>query len=164
MGCDIHSYVESQNEDGSWERVRWEQQEQFDDGPFDWRSYAMYGFFADVRNYSAVPALAEPRGLPEDVTEWVRVEHEEMGWDAHSTSWFSVDELLAFDYDQEFEDRRVTIRTGPRSANGGHTADPGGGEVTTYREFLGGAYFRDLDILRALNEKRPTRFVFWFDN
>lgn len=159
MGCDIHSYVESQNENGTWERVTWEQQGQYDVGPFDWRSYNLFGFFADVRNYSAVPPLAECRGLPQDVSEEVHAEHEEMGWDAHSTSWFAVDELRAFDYDQEFEDRRVT-----RGANGGVTADPGEGRITTFRDFLGGAYFRDLDILRAMNEKRPTRFVFWFDN
>lgn len=159
MGCDIHSYVESQNENGTWERVTWERQEEFDEGPFDWRAYGMYGFFADVRNYSAVPPLAEPRGLPKDVSEQVRAEHEDDGWDAHSTSWFSVDELLAFDYEQEFEDRRVT-----RGGHGGVTADPGEGRMRTFRDFLGWTYFRDLDILRALNEKRPTRFVFWFDN
>lgn len=159
MGCDIHSHVESQNEDGTWEQVSWERQEEFDTGPFDWRSYGLYGFLADVRNYSEVPPLAEPRYLPDDASDDVRADHDWWGGDAHSASWFSAEELLAFDYDREFEDRRVTM-----GSNGGATAAPGGGEMTTFREFLGPTYFRDLDILRAMNEKRPTRFVFWFDN
>lgn len=79
MGCDIHSHVESQNENGSWERVIWEQQEEFDAGPFDWRSYGLFGFLADVRNYSAVPPLADQRGLPEDVSEDVRAGSRQVG-------------------------------------------------------------------------------------
>lgn len=77
----------------------------------------------------------------------------------HSSSWFTVDELAQFDYDAEFEDRRVTIR-----GNGGCTAEPGSGTVTTFRQFLGPSFFADLDMLRALNAQHPTRVVFWFDN
>ena len=159
MGCDIHSHVETKDAAGVWRAVEWESDDKYAAGPFDWRSYALFGWLADVRNYSAVPPLAEPKGLPDDVGDGIRTEHEDMQWDAHSASWFSVDELLAFDYDQEFEDRRVT-----RNGDGSVTAEPGGGEVTTYREFLGPAYFSDLDRLRALNEQAPTRVVFWFDN
>ncbi|MDF2969542.1 MAG: hypothetical protein K0Q93_3320 [Nocardioidaceae bacterium] len=159
MGADIHSYAETKDASGVWRAVEWESDDKWAAGPFDWRSYHLFGWRADVRNYSAVPPIDEPRGLPDDVSAKVRDAHEGMHWDAHSASWFTTDELLAFDYDQQFEDRRVT-----RNGDGGVTAEPGGGEMTTYREFLGPAFFTDLDRLRALNEQAPTRIVFWFDN
>jgi hypothetical protein len=158
MGADIHSHVELKDESGIWRVAEWESDDKWAAGPFDWRSYSLFGWLADVRNYSAVTPLDQPRGLPDDVNTGLRTEFDDFG-DGHSASWFTVDELLAFDYDQQFEDRRVT-----RNGNGGVTAEPGEGEMTTYREFLGPAFFVDLDRLRALNEQAPTRIVFWFDN
>lgn len=139
MGCDIHSHAERQV-GGKWEAIP-------DLRPFDWRSYGMYGFLAGVRNYSAVTPLATPRGLPKDAVV------EDEGWlGDHSHSWLSVEELTAFDYDQPMEDRRVTRQI---------TAEPGGGEMTTYREFLGPAFFADLEKLKAAGAER---IVFGFDS
>jgi hypothetical protein len=127
MGCDIHSYAEKQV-NGKWESL--------DFSPFDWRSYGLYGFLAGVRNYSDVPPLAAPRGLPRDVS--AHVQEEADGWDSdgHSHSWLSVEELSAFDYDAAVE-------------------------MTTWREFLGPDFFRDL---RRLKAEGAERIVFWFDN
>lgn len=155
MGCDIHTYVERRDEGGTWLRVDWPGA---DDGPFDWRSYNVFGFLADVRNYSVVPPLAAPRGLPEDASTEVCREWDHWESDGFSCSWFTVAELATFDYDAEFEDRRVTI-----NGNGGRTAEPGSGQITTYREFLGPSFFRDLAVLRDLDVTRATRVVFWFD-
>jgi hypothetical protein len=149
MGCDIHTFVEQQTPTG-WEHLEIQE-------VFDWRSYHLFGWLAGVRNYSQVPPIAEPRGLPADVSREVEKESNDLDW--HSRSWLSADELLAFDYDATFEDRRVTV-----SGDGGHTAEPGGGEMTTYREFLGPNYFADLTRLAELEKDAPTRVVFWFDN
>lgn len=151
MSCDIYTHVECRDPDGTWTRV--------EGTPFDLRIYSVFGWLADVRNYSAVPPLSQPRGLPEDASQGVLADWEWWQSDGHSCSWFTVDELAAFDYDAEVEDRRVTVGN-----DGGCTAEPGGGEVTTYREFLGANFFRDLDALRALNDERPTRVIFWFDS
>lgn len=159
MGCDLYSYVEQQNDHGTWEHKRWEPLEQYEDGPFTARIYRVYGFLADVRNYSQVPPIAKVRGLPDDVSAEVRAEDGKWGGYGHSHSHLTVDELAAFDYDQSFEDRRVT-----RGNNGGRTAVSGGGEMTTFREFFGADFFRDLDVLVVMNRDRPTRVVFWFDN
>lgn len=151
MGCDIHSRAE-RRENGKWVVI---------DGlaPFDWRSYGMFGFLAGVRNYSAIPPLSEPRGLPDDTPQSGDDYDDYLG--DHSFSWLSLDELLAFDYDQPVEDRRVT-RTMPNGViNGGCTAEPGGGEMTTYREFLGEAFFDDLAKLKAAGAERV---VFGFDS
>lgn len=164
MGCDIHTYVEQQQENGAWEPVKWESGDGWDTGPFDWRDYDLFGWLADVRNSAAVPPLADPRGLPADASQPVRDAHEDMGYDAHSGSWFAVSELAEFDYAATFEYRRYRRQTGPKSWDGAATAEPGNGKQQTYRETFGDAYFRDLATLTAMNAVRPTRVVFWFGN
>jgi hypothetical protein len=153
MGCDIHTVAE-RKVDGKYESISGYE-------PFDWRSYFMYGFLADVRNYSDVPPLAKPRGMPDDASVGAREMSDGWGMDGHSHSWLSVAELLAFRYDERVEDRRVTVQTGPTSWDGGATAAPGGGEHTTWREALGPKYFEDL---ARLSDEGAVRVVFWFDN
>jgi hypothetical protein len=148
MGCDIHSYAEKKT-DNRWKMIP-------DLNPFDWRSYGMYGFLANVRNYSAVPPISEPRGLPDDASEDVKDKKEYWDTDAHSASWLSLTELLGFDYDAPLEDRRVM-----RNGNGGCTCEPGEGKKTTYREFLGTSFFDDIEKLKS---EGAERIVFWFDN
>jgi hypothetical protein len=146
MGCDIHVHGERRN-GGKWQKIA------LDPPPFDWRSYGLFGFLADVRNYSAVPPIALPRGLPSDASD--AVAEASVGLDWHTHSWLSMDELLAFDYEKRMEDRRVTI-----DGNGGCTAPPGGGAAMTYREFLDTGYF---DELARLKDAGVERLVFWFD-
>jgi hypothetical protein len=149
MGCDIHTQAERRTE-GRWEIIPGLH-------PFDWRSYGLFGFLANVRNYAAVPPISEPRGIPDDSPGG--------GDDGylgdHSFSWLSVDELCAFDYDQIVEDRRVTRPIAPNLHSGHCTADPGGGRMTTVREFLGERFFEDLAKLRAAG---AGRIVFGFDS
>ena len=98
MGCDIHAYAEKQTLNGY---------EMIDDFyPFDYRHYGLYGFLADVRNYSAIKPIAETRGLPH-CSDGVQKEYDKWDMDAHSSSWLSLEELERFDYDAEMEDRRV---------------------------------------------------------
>lgn len=148
MGCDIHSRAERKI-GGRWQVI---------DGlqPFDWRSYGLFGFLANVRNYSAVPPLSEPRGLPDDAPATG-----EYDLGDHSHSWLSLEELTAFDYEQTFEDRRVTRQIAPNAWSGGVTGEPGEGEITTFRDFLGSDFFADLD---KLKEAGAERVVFGFDS
>ena len=154
MGCDIHAYVEVKRH-GGWN---------CEGNAFDCRNYRLFGFLAGVRNYSVVPVLAEPRGLPSDVGDVVHQKSEHWDVDGHTHSWLLLRELADFDYDQQFEDRR-TQRVRPGGViSGGETADPGGGAMTTFREFLGEWYFKELDRLRTFGEPDDVRVVFWFDN
>ncbi len=125
--------------------------------PFNWRNYGMYGFFADVRNYSCVPPIADPRGIPDDASKAVRDGLEYTS--PHGESWLSTKELVAFDYDATFEDRRFTKQIGPMCFGGGATCEPGQGMVVTYREFLGPAFFNSLSQIEAAGVER---IVFWF--
>lgn len=159
MGCDIHLQAQKRDSNGQWETVPFV--------PFDWRSYGMFGFLGlTSRNYSDVPPIAPLRGLPPgaqpnevtDDSQWGLSDRTPYFSDFgdHSFSWLSLEELLAFNYDATFEDRRITV-----NGNGGVTSEPGGGSMTTYRDFLGLWFFRDLEKCKELGVER---IVFGFDN
>ncbi len=148
MGCDIHLQAE-RKVDGKWREVP--------GSFFDWRSYNNFAFLAGIRNYSAITPIAKPRGLPDDAVE---TEYGAHGGD-HSHSWLSLEELLAFNYDAMTEDRRVTVVMPGGWTNGGATAEPGGGEAMTYREYLGEGFFEELQKLKAAGAER---IVFGFDS
>ena len=174
MGCDIHSYVEVKHGDKweqatdlfpleeFWQRVR---KKEKGDSPFDCRHYGMFGFLANVRNYSHVPCIAEPKyAIPEDASDPVKEQYEYWDSDAHTATWLTLKQLLDFSYDQLFWDRRVMKQTAPNCWNGAALADEGEGEHLTVRKFLGDQFFRDLEIMRGLGEPENVRVVFWFDN
>ena len=149
MGCDIYTHVEQLDSSDTWREL--------DTGPpFGWRSYSVFGFLADVRNYSAVPPIAQPRGLPDDLSATVAEAAEDCG---HSASWLTVHELAVFDYEQMVNDRRIT-----RGNDGGVTGAPEEGTLMSYREFLGEAFARDVERLQALGDPERTRVVFWFES
>lgn len=160
MGCDIHVYVEN-FVNGEWVPYKMEPP------PFDWRSYRMYGFLADVRNYSEVPPISEARGLPSDITReskecmdyWI-------GFFDHSHSYLTVKELMEFDYSKVFEDRRISVRvrlpSGASFIDGAALAEKGHGMQTTYKDFLGEEFFVDLE--RLSREIPDGRIVFCFDD
>ncbi|RLK09645.1 hypothetical protein DER29_6198 [Micromonospora sp. M71_S20] len=153
MGCDIHAYVETRT-NGTWAYAG---DNTFPDNefpkekqcPFDGaRDYGLFGFLADVRNYSESPVIAEPRGLPADVSAEVRAKSDDWNVDGHSHTWLTLAELLAFDYDQTFADQR----------------GEGEPQVKTVRRFLHDWYFGRLDLLAKLGAPDDVRIVFWFDN
>jgi hypothetical protein len=65
----------------------------------------MFGWLADIRNYSMVEPIAARRGLPADLSEEMSVV-ESLTRDVSGHSWLSLSELLNFDYEATFEDRR----------------------------------------------------------
>ena len=188
MGCDIHLTVEIKDPvTGEWGHTApaifnngWTGHEEISDTPFDQRHYGMFAFFADVRNYSAIPQnFGEVRGIPDD-SPFSRKSEPTPGafgfgygaWDendyiygdTHSHSYLTLRELAEFDYDKPVEDRRVTVQVAPNCWSGGETAEPGGGEMMTYREFLGERYMEHLEQLKTLGGLDEVRIVFWFDN
>lgn len=137
MGCDIHIYEQSGSSIS-------------DDSILCHRNYGMFGFLANVRNYSKVPCISPARGLPEDVDELIRAEYED-NFDVHTASWLTIEELLSFDYNQTFEDRRIN----------GDVLPIGEGKMLTIREFLGEKF---IDKLKKMKEDGVERIIFWFDN
>lgn len=168
MGCDIHCFAEVRN-NGKWEKVGKVFADAYTDvvltdEPFNGRSYGLFGWLADVRNYSQSPVIAEPRGLPRDLSPEVNEQFEYWEPDAHTYSWLLLSELLAADYEQVIWDRRITRREAQGFYNGAALANEGEGEHMTLRAFLGEGYFEVLEALKALGAPDNVRIVFWFDN
>jgi hypothetical protein len=152
MGTDIYSFAEVRR-DGRWQYAEGPIVTPIDEyhnpnRPFGWRSYIVFGFLADVRNYSDIPPIepASTRGLPDDLSPEVRAKH---GGDDqyYPESWLSLAELLAYDYDREFDDQRP------------FAGDP---VRTTVRQRIGELFFQHLDDLGKLGPPDDVRVVFWF--
>lgn len=182
MGCDIHSFAEHKV-DGKWI-------ESNGDLPFDCRSYGIFAFLAGVRNYAHCECITgEPRGLPTD-SEYLNTpldkpegysysgyhngtattvgERYTCDIDYHSHSHIYLKELLEFDYDKTFWNRRISRTTynnfGGSMTNGASLAEEGEGTHETYREFLGGWFFDEIEKLKTLGKPEDVRVVMCFDN
>lgn len=92
MGCDIHWSVERRRDDGLWERC--------EGAGYDERNYDLFAALANVRNcYERVTPIAEPRGMPHDVSPEVKAESDAWDPDGHSHSWHTLETLLAYDWE-----------------------------------------------------------------
>lgn len=75
------------------------------DGPWDnnydlrGRNYLWFSILAGVRNGYNIEPMDEARGLPIDVSHEVKREHDCIGVDGHSHSWFTLSELLDYNWD-----------------------------------------------------------------
>jgi hypothetical protein len=116
MGCDIHLYAEKRDGDKWTTLDRWVKE--YDDvlsvpykeSFYHNRNYNLFSILADVRNGRGfagcktgegfVP-IAPPRGIPADACEEYKNEVALMDGDGHSHSWFTVAELMAYDWTQE---------------------------------------------------------------
>ncbi len=216
MGCDIHMMAEKRAKDG-WKKVgsvfknpdykpgsdrSWEQTE-FTDEPYDGRNYKLFSFLANVRNGygfagvdtgDEIKPIAMPKGVPSDASpEWLK-EVNDWDVDMHSTSYFTVSELLNADWEQPIVARGVVnleeykrlkeSGESPTSWSGGidgpsiitATADDyesGNIENPTHiqmqwslpiKDFAGSFYTDTLLQLEALGNPDEVRIVFGFDN
>jgi len=169
MGADIHMYVEKRMPSGNWVCVRNLNE------PISSKSLnLMYqdrsasneefmGFWElRNRNYELFSALAgvrgdgpEPKGLPQDVSEYVEVEFQGWGMDAHSASWYLADEFVQI-YDRIGAEVDEEIPLSPYV-----TARMKYGEEAATTQFL------DDKVSVVVDEEGSVddyRFVFWFDN
>jgi len=116
MGCDIHLFVEKK-EMVEWASVdKWELDEHaqelrvpYGSAFYDDRNYSLFSILANVRNGYGVAGIdtgngyipiSEPRGLPNNISSLVQNESVSWGSDGHSHSWFTLKELLDYDWTQ----------------------------------------------------------------
>ena len=123
MGCDIHMYAEvkAANEWRAVGRVfkddyhqaeipatiywyddegEYEHNKAYTVHPYDNRNYELFSILADVRNSERIKPIACPRGMPHDVSSFVRNEIAKYGSSGHSHSWLSLQELEAYPWDE----------------------------------------------------------------
>ena len=85
MGCDIHGWIEVRRKDtGEWLSVAKITGD---------RDYLWFGVIADVRSEPKCGCTTERRGIPDDASYPVKVEHDGWGSDAHSTTYLNKDEI-----------------------------------------------------------------------
>lgn len=79
------------------------------EGIYDGRNYDLFGILADVRNGYGFAScdtgdgfipISEPKGLPKDVSLKVQEESDEWDCDGHSHNYFSLKELLDYNWNQ----------------------------------------------------------------
>lgn len=107
-----------------------------------WRDYELFGHLAGVRSSSKFQ-IADPRGLPEDVSPLPLVASGMMGRDGHSHSWVTLDEVLGL--------ASIIGKTIPKAPVISNDADA---LFETYVPIL----------LNAGYQGDQARFVFFFDN
>jgi hypothetical protein len=138
MGCDIHLYIEVLTENG-WELYS---------HPHIKRDYELFAKMAGVRNYlGSIEPIAEPRGLPNDISYLVRKSAEYWDSGGHSHSWLSSKEI------SELELWHDTGRDG-RLAN----------SKSLYHYILNSYCEGNNFDGKSVDWIKDARFVFWFDN
>lgn len=174
MGCDIISWVEVyDSRTNRWTTAlsafpadSFEKENLLGDffsEPFRRRDYDLFGFLSGVRNYACCEPISKPRGLPIDCDQaggCLANDIEDLQdnlLDFHSHSWLLLSELLSFDYEKVFWNRRIH-----RGTDGAALAEEGEGVHLTYREFLGQTYFDTLEVMKSLGEPDHVRVVFCF--
>ena len=126
MGTDIHLYVERRDGDKWVSCDTWEPDEDADDErvfpktvPYEKRyytdrNYDLFGILADVRNgrgFAGVDTgdgfipIAEPRGLPSDLSPELAAEAAHCM--EHTPSWLLLSEIMAYDWEQTTISRGV---------------------------------------------------------
>ena len=125
MGCDIHLYAEKLNQNGEWETLEtWHKEDEgteyehldtkYGEGFYEDRNYDLFAILADVRNGygfagcdtgDAYMPIAEPKGLPEDCCAEIKQSSDRWDCDGHSHSYFTVRELLEYDWTQSNKQR-----------------------------------------------------------
>ena len=111
----------------------------YTDTPYDGRNYELFGVLAGVRSRE-YNMIDYPRYLPNDVSKEIKYEHERWGIDAHSTTYYTLDELLDSKY------RKMSV-----------------GELAEIRLKY---FFKDVldTCLKLTDNPSDFRLVFWFDN
>ena len=107
--------------------------------PYDGRNYNLVGVLAGVRSREE-GMIDYPRDLPDDLSEEIRDEYMSWGCDAHSATYYTLDELLDSKY------RKMSV-----------------GELAEIRLKY---FFKDVldTCLKLTDNPSDFRLVFWFDN
>lgn len=87
MGTDIYMHVETQR-DGEWSVYAMD--------VYGRRSYVLFAVLADVRNSFGVRPITAPRGLPEDCSDAVRRDLDDLSFSGHSLSWLTIEEIINY--------------------------------------------------------------------
>lgn len=138
MGCDIHLHTEVKI-GGRWHHYS---------EPSISRIYGLFAKMANVRNYSGIEPISLPKGLPKNITKVTKIDYLGLEPDAHSMSWFSVDEVAKL---LSWVDKTEELKWFADRREFGYLF----GNDWKYFEKYPNDYPKEIE---------DFRFVFWFDN
>jgi hypothetical protein len=144
MGCDIHVHIEVRI-DGVWEHYA---------HPSVSRNYVLFAKMAGVRNYQKkIAPISKPKGVPSNMTKITRLDLEAWDTDAHSVSWFDLQDIMKLEEWLKEQDWGGVLKNDL--------------EYGVLRTYLFGNSFSGLvkypeDI--RIPGLEDARFIFWFDN
>lgn len=175
MSCDITSFAEVKNKrSGVWEKVynkfslddydKKKKNKDKGDSPFYEQSYSLFGFLANVRNYDECEPLSLPKGIPDDCNIDIFTDYECERFSAHSSSYLTLRELVQFDYDKIFWNRRIEREIAPNQFDCTARAEEGEGKMISYRDNLPDLFFIHLEELKQLGDLDDVRIIFWFNS
>ena len=202
MGCDIHMYVECRDrfkdEVSQWRNCdHWKLNKYYENdedsyeqkykvvGIYDDRDYFLFSVLADVRNYSDIPFICQPKGLPMDCTDVVKEISDIWNGDGHSHSFLTLAEIKKFNHlHKKYKRSGYVPKKEAQKLDDGiepdHWCQWTNQEGYEYREWE--TSYNPLDGLILALEKRmkeefyiyrdkydkiieeDIRIVFWFDN
>jgi hypothetical protein len=93
MGCDIHIHIEYKVGDAPWKADKFH--EPYEEDGYSWvkafgsRNYRLFANLAGVRGSGP-----EPKGLPEDVSDVIKLASDKWDIDAHSHSYHDLDDFI----------------------------------------------------------------------
>ncbi len=166
MGTDIHMFAEVRK-NNKW-YPEWtskfnrgeERRGYYRHEIFPHRSYDTFAILAGVRNGVGFAGcytgegfnpISAPRGLPEDVSPYVKHMSDFWGEDGHNHSWLTLAELTSFDWNQ-----RTKVISG------------GELESVLYKDVAGDLLEDTIpkltELAAPLDGAEDVRIVFWFDN
>lgn len=137
----------------------------------NFRSYNISSFLAGIRNYNNIIPICNPKGFPID-SEYLNAPYnkdisirEDIMQDGNydGESWLMLKEMLDFNYEQTFEINHLTIeREWDKKNKHWNKTEHITTEQTNYREFLGEAYYEDIELLKTLGKPEDVRIIFYF--
>lgn len=131
MGCSITCNTYKKLDDGRFVQIP--------NDAFRYKNYENTAFLADVRNDSGIVPIPESSAECPAPRESHTSDFRWFDWGPDSVVWFTIEELLKFDYSK------------PCRADGDET----------YREFLSEGYFEEIEELRASG---ATHVMFEFNS
>jgi hypothetical protein len=145
---------------------------------YNGRNYALFAMLADVRNDYNFKPISHPKGLPSDVSDYVKQQSDQWGEDGHSHSWLSLRELLDYDWEQTAtikgwvtkEQAEEYRRTGKTPSHWSSDVWPRDRYEEISWQVKYSDYVRDFIDYSLLKLKQfacppeDIRIVFWFDN
>lgn len=162
MGASVYTLTEVNVGKGDWVVVD-------SCRPFEGQNTGFFAFLANFRNDFMLTPVTHHDGLPdghESVEQVINLlgdkgfvsRYPDRILEGNFPVHVYLNELIEFNYDQQFENLR---NYGPGLND---SVEPGEGVMTTYRELLGHKYFADLESLKEIGEPCDVRVIVVFES